>query len=370
MSEAIIAKRGSGNNKKIKIYTRQIITDSQRWEVPDGIINNEVYVELIGGGGGSLTYSFTSGNNYNKLYYAGGGGGYFNNGICNIRGVSSVFVTIGSRGGYSHMGSPSGGSNRNGGTTSFGTYLSANGGTVPIFYSINDTYFKIEGGSGGTGGGILFSNCNLHGYTYYDNETEYYELAGGKGYQFGGGGVYVNNNASGKFVILNICGGNGGMWGGGGGIFCKNETCINQYPGIGGTYGGNGGTIYKNAENGTNTNSMNIPYFNNYLKANGRGRKGNNGGGGGGYGGDGGNNGGGGGGYGYYGSASYGGSYFGGGGGGYHNGGLIGGGGLAISNKMNYGWGGSGSSTYENGGSGVCVIYYYKWINDGDNLGT
>lgn len=364
MSEAIIVKRGSSNSDKIMVYTREIITNNIRWTMPSNIINNEIYVELIGGGGGAFRYYFRQGNEYNRWYSAHGGGGYFNNGNITLSAGESVQIRIGSNGSYHMAGAPSGGSGNSGGTTSFGTYLSSNGGLAGN-QILNGGIIELCGGSGGSGGGVEFRNCNLHNYVYDNGKMEFFKLIGGTGYQFGGGGVYVNNNASGNFTILSIKGGNGGPWGGGGGI--HSLVCDDQIYGVGGANGGNGGTLSISAENGTNTRRNNMENFGVVL--NGYGRRGNNGGGGGGYGGNGGHYGGGGGGYGFYGV----GSGNGGGGSGYGDGGWSGGGGgIRLSNIMtNFGAGGSWSnSTAANGKSGVCVIYYYRWLSNGEQIGT
>ena len=164
MAEAIISRRGYGIDGKPQLRT-ETITGNTNWIVPLTRGNNSISVRLFGGGAaGTQSY--------------GGGGGWMNNGeFTNLTPNQIIQITIGDGG--NNIGTQSGG------TTSFGTYLSANGGS------------GINGGSGGGG------------------------WEGGKGYQFGGGGGNAN-------------GGDGGIWGGGGGGFYKNG-------GNGGTYGGGGG---------------------------------------------------------------------------------------------------------------------------------
>ena len=335
------------------VYTREIIVNKTTWTMPSNVVNNEIYVEMIGGGGGAFKYDFRGASaGYNCLYNVGGGSGYFNNGYVRLNAGTRVIISIGANGTYRLSGTGGGGYGNSGGTTSFGTYLSANGGSAANIIA-NGSIIDVYGGSGGAGGGISFSNYNFNGYVYDNGMTTYFNLIAGTGYQFGGGGVYVDNNASGNFEILSIKAGNGGPWGGGGGI--HSLTCDNQTPGIGGANGGNGGTLSVRAENGTNTRVYNMEGFGG-LTLNGRGRRGNNGGGGGGYGGDGGNNGGGGGGYGYYGEGGVGSySIYGGGGGGYSSGGYGGGGGMRVSDSMfRLGEGGTWSSeSRANGTSGV-----------------
>ena len=166
MSEAIISRRGYGPNGKPQLYT-QTITGSTIWTVPATIRGN-VSVLLFGAGGGNM-----------------GAGGWMNNGSFKLSPNQKVTITIGVGG------SPT---NRAGGSSAFGTYLSATGGSY-------------QGGSGGAGAGI--------------------------GYQFGGGGG-----------IYDTCeGGNGGIWGGGGGGGSRGRYDF-DHPrgGNGGQYGGGGGS--------------------------------------------------------------------------------------------------------------------------------
>ena len=350
MSEAIIVKRGSSNSDRVMVYSRDIIINSSVWEAPQGLVNNSVYVELIGGGGFTDRYTDYKPN---IRIIAGGAGGYFNNGTIEMNEGEAVYVYIG-RGGFNGA--------RNGGTTSFGSYLSANGGGGGTVQNGDATI--ILGGDGGSGGGATISELDLASDPFAGDNMFYYKAKGGIGYQFGGGGVYVNNNATGNFQFDVLEGGDGGPWGGGGGvhsIFNENLTG-NLMTGIGGEFGGNGGTLSMDAVNGTNTLALNLNIYGNFCRLNGNGRCGNYGGGGGGYGGRGGNYGGGGGGYG-----GIGGSNGGGGGGMNYNSYGAGGAGLGVDMGVHFGEGGSYSS--QNGTNGACVIYYYRWINNGEQIG-
>ena len=182
MSEAIISRRGYTANGKPEFRT-EYITGNTNWKVPDGIKSN-ITVRIIGGGGVGNTYG------------VGGGSGWMNNGEFQIAGGTSVPITIGRGATWRNTDR-----NSTGGTTSFGTYLSANGGSWS---------------DGGAGGG---------------QDVGFYSRNGGKGYQFGGGGSQ------------NAHGGDGGMWGGGGGSGSgpnHNRAGV-QCGGNGGTYGGGGG---------------------------------------------------------------------------------------------------------------------------------
>lgn len=348
MSEAIIARggrKGGGSGSDFHGLMTEVYTSSTMWLVPSNAVNNEFSVRIFGGGGGGSPGG-------------GGGGGWMNNDTLTLEPGTLIFINIGS-GGESVEDSSYDGSQRqfwatSGGITSFGTYLSASGGsapTVPNNDYKNQSWLNATGGSGGSGGG---------GW-----------LHGGRGYQFGGGGGSI-----GKISDVQGSGGHGGPWGGGGG-----GNTIGQ----GGTYGGNGGNITVAAENGTNTigwtnvgQELNGSYITGFgwncptiysRGACGGGGFGgcggsgassttyHGGGGGGGYGADGGNgyhcSGGGGG----YGKGGYGGDYgisllfyAAGGGGSYGRGGSLG--------KEGPLFGGGGSAG-QDGADGICIIQYY-----------
>ena len=266
----------------------------------------------------------------------GGGGGNMNNAILNIPAGTRISVIIGDAG-----------ISANGGTTSFGTYLSATGG---------ERGNGCDGGNGGTGGGASMSS---YGYPAY---------AGSGTYGGGGGG------AAGSSSYLN--GGNGGNYGGGGGGILSR---FNRGISLGGW--GN------SANNGFNSIGMGLEFEgagirgNSYEKYH---RLINNGfcGGGGGYGGNGGN------GYAYNDVGDYrygcggGGGYGGNGGNGYCNyadnevlwsGGGGGGYGNDGGDAINS-WGGGGGGyglqgfghgaggTYGSAKAGVCILSYSKLV--------
>lgn len=362
MAEAIISRRGYGPEGNVKYVLKQeTLTSNGNWTVPD-VKDNTVEVRIFGGGGGG-----TKGNG------AGGGGNMNHKVLDTMTPGAVIYVTIGA-GGIAN--DSTGG---NGGTTSFGAYLSATGGEGG-----GQSVYR-NGGSGGTGGGGS-SGGN-----------------GGRGWYGGGGGGGYGEYKSGN-------GGTGGTYGGGGGGGGRKNIYddIYAYGGSGGTYGGSGGiggSYNTYASNGTNTIGWNnvATVNNSYITGYGRGgfcpkvnstssesvdvRSG--GGGGGGFGGNGGNGGiynliwtgqsvggggGGGGGYGAGGGMGGSGDQSGGGGGGGfgHNGksarnafqyaGRASGGGGGY--RGGYGAGGNGgywiNTTYmENGNSGVCVLWYY-----------
>lgn len=364
MSEAIITRRGSnGSGGKGNLVT-QTFTTNTSFNVP---ATGNYQVRIFGGGGGADSSAMVSG---------GGGGGWMNNGEFTLSAGSIIPITIGKGG--NHNG-------QSGGTSSFGVYISANGGS-----SGND----VRGGNGGAGGGGAIDRL---WYLYIG------AINAGVGYLWGGGGGR---------------GGNGGPYGGSGGGYTvawnNTNTTGSNYTqisagvstyanGVAGQYGGNGG-IYVNNLNGRNgTNTIGNDEVETNLQGNGKGGIGYRGssiggnacmggGGGGGYGGIGGNSArsivsnhysmlwggdyiwqnrryavsaGGGGGYG--GKGGNGDEYGCGGGGGYggnggNGGGNYGGGGGSYGNGASHNtpatFGGGGSNGY-NGADGICIIQYY-----------
>ena len=251
MSEAIISRRGWTDEGKPQLRT-EIITSNVNWQVPKLRGNNTVSVLIFGGGG--------------YVQNGCGGSGWMNNGeFTNLTPGTNIRITIGKGGTQS---------NNVGGTTSFGTYLSALGGN------------GINGGSGGYsecrgGDGYQFGGGGGAWYNYYSsggdggNGGTYgggggrggfsQGIDGGDGGTYGGGGgggyIYAISSSPNKFYVGGN-GGNGGTYGGGGSggfaylINLRDSTRLGMWSlnkGIGGTYGGNGGEKNINAENGTNT---------------------------------------------------------------------------------------------------------------------
>lgn len=342
MGESLISRAVSGasGGNGGYVFITEVVQESKVWIAPEAR-NQSFSVRIFGGGGAGSFYS----KNSSYVGCGGGGGGWMNNSILNIPNGTPIDIVIGA-------GGLNGTNSSVGGTTIFGSYLSANGGT-----SGESGLYVANGGSGGSGGGSYGSGIS--------NTCDGY---GGTGYQFGGGCGISPNKSRGSA-------GNGGLYGGGGGLYSYKNDFNNYGIGIGGTYGGNGGANVNNginytAENGTNTIKIESAFLS------GAGLPGTNYGGGGGYGGNGGNNCGGGGGYGKCGVGGNGGSIDKdnsitgykmnccGGGGGYGPGGSCGGnGGIAA--------GGSGIaiSSYNNaifntpsGGNGICIIQYYAPI--------
>mgnify|MGYP002706540919 CR=1 FL=1 len=336
MGEALIIRSGGGSQSSGGYVPKTVLINSnQTWTVPKAK-NQEFMVRLFGAGG--TGYGDTQYDNpqtgHNMTRRTGGGGGNMNNAMLKLNVGEVITVSIGNISGYSG----------NGGTTSFGTYLSATGGEKST---------ERNGGNGGTGGG----GFGKGGDGYYGGGG--YGRIGGNGGIYGGGGGAASANAVGRST--------GGY--GNGGYF---EATYNQYfwkftPHIG--------------EDGLNTiNIADKIDFPGYGKAGSQ-----NGGGGGGYGGNGGNNFGGGGGYGGDGgngrAYTYSGlTICGGGGGGYGNNGAngtLGSDGIGDEYMCCGGGGGYGLEGYGHGGGtygggqgdymslqrpkpGVCIITYME----------
>lgn len=337
-----------------KTVNTVIYQSDNTFTVPDGITS--IAVRIFGGGGKG-----------GSSYYAcgGGGGGHMQYGEFTVTPGTKYPVTIGIGGGQS------GNSSGTGGTSSFGTLLSASGGNTSTEGSNSQGYSVGFGGSGGSGGGGGFGG---------DGGNAQYGGGGGGGGGRAGNAQNWNSGNGGK-------GGTYGGGGGGGGYTSKGKyTCASGTGGAGGTYGGNGGNG-SSGNRGTNTTGMDLEFTGNGSGGNdlgGGGGYGGNGGsasggtvsdsyysyargggGGGGYGGNGGNGhvvkavssecAGGGGGGGYGGNGGNASTKYGGGGGGYGTQGN-GGNGNGGAGGIAAGGGGNGGL----GGNGICIITYLE----------
>lgn len=157
-------------------------TGTFTWTKPTGC--RYVRVICVGGGGGASGHC-----------EGGGSGGYAEKWI-NVEGVSSVTITVG-RGGY---GAGYYSNREDGGTSSFGSYVSASGG-----YGANRNWGH-SGGHGGVGHG---GDINLRGGGGSGHENE----AGhsGSGSYFGGGSVGAHHHAHGNNTEYICAPGAGGV---------------------------------------------------------------------------------------------------------------------------------------------------------------
>lgn len=211
--------------KYIEKTNTEIITSSTTWKNNTGK-DLEVMVRCFGGGG----YHIDS-----TGYRCGGGGGYMAYSTASIPNNTSVPVTIGN-------GSTA--ATSAGGTTSFGTYVSANGGLGQNggtggggkggLWDGNVSRSAVAGGTGSYGGG----GGGGGGYGG-DGETRYHG-SGGEGYAGGSGGTY---------------GGGGGGGGGGGNAINIDGSISAASGGSGGSKGTNGGSGGKGGSSGLVTTS-------------------------------------------------------------------------------------------------------------------
>lgn len=185
---------------KKRVFKTEVIKESTGWTVPD--VDGPVNVRIFGGGAGGQAEKTTF---FNFFFYdggCGGGGGHMATKDIMLTRGKNVLITIG-KGGAKGAGNGDGEMGAAGGTSSFGTYISANGGQCP------------NGGSGG-GGGQVYS---------YGGTASYGGAGGSKGNK-GSNGIAA---AGGK----GLGGDYGGDAGGGGGGYGGN--------GGGGSSGGGGG---------------------------------------------------------------------------------------------------------------------------------
>jgi len=313
-----------------------IIRVSGVWTAPKAK-NQAFRVFCVGGGGGGGDGTLSSSRG------GGGGGGYVSIADLRIPEGTQVSVVCGA----------GGGAGGDGGATSFGDYLSAEGGK-------KGTYAKEangggSGGNGGSGGGSAGGTA-------------------GNGSDYGGGGGAAVAKEDKTSVSK---GGDGGLYGGGGGAGGHGSLYVGT-GGSGGAYGGNGGgrkspgqnakerlsvsivdalfdcTALRNSGNYTGGSISSVA--NSYGGGGGAGVKSDggtggrySGGGGGGFGGRGGNGAdyGGGGGGGFFGNGGNGANRGGGGGGGFF---CKGGNGFSSSVVSSAGGGGGGGGFFSDGG--------------------
>jgi len=144
---------------------------SGTWTKPTGC--TRVRVQVVGGGGGAASYCES------------GGAGGFAEGVYDVTGVSTVAVTIGSGGAGVGYYAAAG----DGGTSSFGSYLSASGG-----YGANRNYSH----SGGHGGGGSGGQINLQGGAGSGHTNSVGSWSGGHGGStyFGGPSAMARNHTN------------------------------------------------------------------------------------------------------------------------------------------------------------------------------
>lgn len=181
---------------------------------------DEVFISGCGGGGGGADVHSYFYNGYKYVCGAGGGGGA----SCfrypaKVTKGESVTVTIGISG-------AAGGSN--GGTTSFGSYISLPGGNGAVKGSgdQNGTNASTPGIGGGFGGGLANSRPSSYGYIIpgaggggTGGDISYVKLISGGISNSGGGGGASFFGAGGAGGTDSVAGGTPTYGGGGGGAY-------------------------------------------------------------------------------------------------------------------------------------------------------
>lgn len=351
-----VAMGGGGDVRNLVI---QKITESCTWTAPKA--QDQLFKVFAVGGGGGGGYSSDE-----EDYPGGGGGGYVVIEELTIPLGTSVDIVCGAGGIAGYTGDNKDYDGTDGGATTFGNYITADGGKHGTSWENNGTEYTGGDGGAGGGGGILGGG---HGGTYGGGGGGGYGRGGGNGGTYGGGGGAGNGNYSDATQV----GGNGGTYGGNGGGAGGNG--VGAQPGTIAAFAfsdhiGNEMSVYGKAGRNSVTSATNYRYG---LGAGGGGYGGNGGnsqvstadyscggGGGGGYGGNGGN--------GAYATGGGGGNY--GGNGGDANGRCAGGGGGLFCNGGNGnatsaragGGGGIVDANGGSGGSGGCYIMFFKEV--------
>jgi hypothetical protein len=226
----------SGNALSISasgVPTMQVFTSSGTFTVPAGV--SRIMVAAWGGGGGG-------GASYGQYSGGGGGGGGFGQGVFSVTPGTLFTVTVGAGG---SLGSPSGTTPQSGGTTSFGSLLSASGGGASQNAGLA-TGPQI-GGLGGTSSATL-NITGAQGSGGATGSSVSSASSSNQAYPAGGAG--------------GAAGGNGGGGGGGGrgnysSSYAPNPGANGAAPGGG---GGGGGTSWSSS-GGSGGNGLIVVYW-------------------------------------------------------------------------------------------------------------
>jgi len=163
-----ISASGGGGFSNMQVFTSSGTFDSTNV--------SKVKVTVVGGGGGG-----PRGNTVNSNYLtSGGGGGGAAIEVIDLTNVNSVSVTVGAGGATGNSSASAGG------TSSFGAYCSATGGSPGLVGEANNPPAGGEGGSGS--GGASNSGGGDGGYSIYVNTPMTLVGNGGNSILGGGGG--------------------------------------------------------------------------------------------------------------------------------------------------------------------------------------
>lgn len=171
--------------------------ESGVWTVPPGVYR--LYVEAVGGGGGGA--NCVAGGSRSGISGGGGGAGGFSSGVFSVTPGQAVSYSVGA-GGMAEL---------DGGLTSFGTTMTANGGSGANF----STPQTSVGGLGGTATGGSIANfpggAGTDGSHLPMTGTTVYQSSGNGGGSYYGAGGTSQNGASGNAGKFPGSGGGGSM---------------------------------------------------------------------------------------------------------------------------------------------------------------
>lgn len=170
------------------------------WTVPDIVKKGRrVRVRVVGGGGSG---GYPAINTTNPSGGGGGGGGGVSESVIDLTGISTVTITVGGGGESQNTSARNG---NPGGTSSFGTYLSATGG---------DGGGQVSGGEGGLGMGGQINTSLGPGSPGASMMSSGSSAVGGTGGGPGGNGQVLDS-------AENVAKGAKGPGGGGSGLATK-----------------------------------------------------------------------------------------------------------------------------------------------------
>ena len=208
---SVIANSSSGTVVSSSVILSTVGTYT--WQVPAGVTS--ISVVAVGGGGGGFNPICACGALGNG---AGGALAYANN--ISVTPLQTINYTVGISG--------SGASGLSGGTSTFGTYVSAGGGVTAV--------------SGTGGAGTVLIGTGFAGGNAISGSTG----SGGAG----GAGGYNGVGAQGNAVAVTGSGAGSGGWDtmsstevGGGGVGLFGNTGTGTTKGSGGSGGGSGGSV-------------------------------------------------------------------------------------------------------------------------------
>ncbi len=160
------------------------------WHIPQGV--TKVFAFVIGAGGGGYAY-----NDYyaSKIFQGGKGGGYAHGVISGLTPGNTITITVGLGGkGYNRMHS---GSGTAGGNSSFGSYLTGNGGGAGAALTSDNGAQRGQGGGASTSGVTeAYTASGGGGGRWFNTTDQYTSHNDGRGVHGGGssGSPFGNGN--------------------------------------------------------------------------------------------------------------------------------------------------------------------------------